>query len=64
MESSALSTLLGKAKERFSRSEEDARKVLKQGLAPVDEKLSAIEVAAWTQVAATMLASDPTILLY
>ena len=64
VESSALSTLLGKAKERFSRSEEDARKVLKQGLAPVDERLSAIEVAAWTQVAATMLASDPTILLY
>jgi hypothetical protein len=64
VESSALSTLLGKAKERFSGSEEDARKVLKQGLAPVDERLSAIEVAAWTQVAATMLASDPTILLY
>ncbi len=64
VESSALFTLLAKAKERFSRSEEDARKVLKQGLATFDEKLSAIEVAAWTQVAATMLASDPTILLY
>jgi len=59
-----LSTLLGNAKSRFSLSEEDARKVLEQGLAPVDETLPVTEVAAWTQVAATMLASDPAILLY
>ena len=64
VESTALSTLLGNAKGRFSQSEEDARKVLKQGLAPVDENLPVTEVAAWTQVAATMLASDPAILLY
>jgi hypothetical protein len=64
VESTALSTLLGNAKSRFSQSEEDARKVLEQGLAPVDETLSVTEVAAWTQVAATMLASDPAILLY
>ena len=64
VESTALSTLLGNAKGRFSQSEEDARKVLEQGLAPVDEKLPVAEVAAWTQVAATMLASDPAILLY
>ena len=64
VESTALSTLLDNAKSRFSLSEEDARKVLEQGLAPVDEKLPVAEVAAWTQVAATMLASDPAILLY
>jgi hypothetical protein len=64
VESTALSTLLGNAKSRFSQSEEDARKVLEQGLAPVDENLPVTEVAAWTQVAATMLASDPAILLY
>ena len=64
VESTALSTLLGNAKGRFSQSEEDARKVLEQGLAPVDENLPVTEVAAWTQVAATMLASDPAILLY
>ena len=64
MESTALSTLLDNAKSRFSLSEEDARKVLEQGLAPVDKKLPVAEVAAWTQVAATMLASDPAILLY
>ena len=64
VESTALSTLLGKAKSRFSQSEEDALKVLEQGLARVDENLPVAEVAAWTQVAATMLASDPAILLY
>ena len=64
VESTALSTLLDNAKSRFSLSEEDARKVLEHGLAPVDEKLPVAEVAAWTQVAATMLASDPAILLY
>jgi hypothetical protein len=64
VESTALSTLLGNAKSRFSQSEEDARKVLEQGLAPVDENLPVTVVAAWTQVAATMLASDPAILLY
>jgi hypothetical protein len=64
VEFTALSTLLGNAKGRFSQSEEDARKVLEHGLAPVDENLPVTEVAAWTQVAATMLASDPAILLY
>ena len=31
---------------------------MEQGLSPVDQKLHTEEVAAWTQVAATMLASD------
>jgi hypothetical protein len=38
--------------------------VLDLGLAPVDKELPVAEVAAWAQVAATMLASDPAILLY
>ena len=59
-----MSELLGQAKSRFTNSPEDAKEILSQGLAPNDESLQAAEVAAWTQVAATVLASDPAILLY
>jgi hypothetical protein len=37
---------------------------MEQGLSAVDQNLHSEEVAAWTQVAATMLASDPALLLY
>jgi hypothetical protein len=33
-------------------------------MSKLDETLDLIEVAAWTQVASTVLASDPAILLY
>ena len=63
-EATALSELLGQAKSRFAKSPEDAEEILSQGLSPKDETLEPAEVAAWTQVAATVLASDPAILLY
>jgi hypothetical protein len=63
-EATALSELLGQAKSRFAKSPEDAKEILSQGLSPKDESLQSAEVAAWTQVAATVLASDPAILLY
>jgi hypothetical protein len=63
-EATALSELLGQAKSRFSKSPEDAKEILSQGLSSKDESLQPAEVAAWTQVAATVLASDPAILLY
>ena len=64
VEVSALSKLLGQAKSRFAKSPEDAKEILSQGLSSKDESLQSAEVAAWTQVAATVLASDPAILLY
>ena len=64
VEATALSELLGQAKNRFSKSPEDAKEILSQGLSSKDESLQPAEVAAWTQVAATVLASDPAILLY
>ena len=63
-EATALSELLGQAKSRFAKSPEDADEILSQGLSSKDESLQPVEVAAWTQVAATVLASDPAILLY
>ena len=57
-----LSELLGQAKDRFAESPEDAE-ILSQGLSAKDDSLQSAEVAAWTQVAATVLASDPAILL-
>ena len=63
-EATALSELLGQAKSRFTKSPEDAKEILSQGLSSKDESLQPAEVAAWTQVAATVLASDPAILLY
>ena len=64
VEATALSELLGQAKSRFTNSPEDAKEILSQGLSSKDESLQPAEVAAWTQVAATVLASDPAILLY
>ena len=64
VESAALSALLGQAKNRFAKSPEDAQEILSQGLSSKDDALPPADVAAWTQVAATMLASDPAILLY
>ena len=64
VEATALSELLGQAKDRFAESPEDAKEILSQGLSAKDDSLQSAEVAAWTQVAATVLASDPAILLY
>ena len=50
--------------QRYTDAEPDALELLKIGEAPRDESLPAKDIAAWTQVAVTILASDSAILLY
>jgi hypothetical protein len=56
--------LLQQARTRFRSTTEDAKSLLSLGMSKFDETLDPVEVAAWTQVASTALASDPAILLY
>ncbi|MDG2122381.1 MAG: PSD1 and planctomycete cytochrome C domain-containing protein [Verrucomicrobiales bacterium] len=56
--------LLGSMRERYAGAEEDAVALVSVGDAGRDESLDAVEHAAWTQVAATVLSSDVAILLY
>jgi len=63
-ERSACDGLLASARERFRASKADAESLLATGEAVRDGKLSAEDVAAWTQVASVVLASDAAILLY
>ena len=64
IEHDALAGLLDSARSRFSNSQESAESLLSIGLAKVDSSLDSRDVAAWTQVSSTVLASDPVILLY
>ena len=63
-ESVACRDLLASMKQRFTQSPDDAMALLSQGEATRNEKLDPAELAAWTQVAVTVLASDVAILLY
>lgn len=63
-ESAACMGLLASMKERYSVSQSDAVALLSQGEAIRQESLDPAELAAWTQVAVTVLASDIAILLY
>jgi len=63
-ERKACEALLASARERFKASKADAEALLATGDATRDEKLSPQDVAAWTQVASVVLASDAAILLY
>ena len=63
-ESVACRDLLASMKQRFTQSPDDALALLSQGEATRNEKLDPAELAAWTQVAVTVLASDVAILLY
>ncbi|MEO2013337.1 MAG: PSD1 and planctomycete cytochrome C domain-containing protein [Fuerstiella sp.] len=63
-ERSACTQLLTAMKERYRNSEEDAVALLATGEIPRNEKLNVVEVAAWSQVATIVLASDAAILLY
>ena len=63
-ERTACTGLLQSMRDRYRAAEKDALALLSLGDAPRDEKLSPAEVAAWTQVASTVLASDLAILLY
>jgi hypothetical protein len=49
---------------RYLSSPQDARDLLSSGEAPREDTLDEVELAALTQVCATILASDAAILMY
>lgn len=63
-ESATCLGLLQVMKQRFGETPANALALLSQGEAARSEKLDPAELAAWTQVAVTVLASDVSILLY
>jgi hypothetical protein len=63
-ERTACRTLLDFMRNRYADAEQDALDLLATGEAKRDESLKPTELAAWTQVAVTVLASDVSILLY
>lgn len=64
VEKAACNKLLENMRNRFAGDTAAAEQLLGYGDAPRDKKMDAIQHAAWTQVAATVLASDVAILLY
>lgn len=56
--------LLKSMRQRYANSEDAAVALLASGDAPRDQKIPTGELAAWTQVSITVLASDVAILLY
>jgi hypothetical protein len=56
--------LVAAMRDRFRHSPEDATELLATGDAPVDGTLEPVEIAAWTQLTATLLASDLSIMMY
>jgi hypothetical protein len=63
-EKAACFELLATMKERYAGAEEDAKALLSTGDAPSNESLSPTELAAWTQVVVTVLASDIALSLF
>lgn len=63
-ERAACVALLESMRQRYAGDEQGALTLLATGAAPRDEKLAPVELAAWTQVGVTVLASDAAILLY
>lgn len=63
-ETDACDTLLKIMLQRYQSAPNDAIELLSIGENPRNEELKAEELAAWTQVAVTVLASDPAILVY
>ena len=63
-ETEACNTLLSIMLERFEAAPNDALELLAIGENTRDESLDAETLAAWTQIAITVLASDPAILVY
>lgn len=64
VERSSLTALLRQTRKLYQEKPEDAKSLLAIGHAETDEKLNPVELAAWAQVAATVMASDVAILLY
>ncbi|APZ91715.1 Planctomycete cytochrome C [Fuerstiella marisgermanici] len=63
-ERAACDQLLKSMTQRYSSSPKDAAALLSIGEVARNEELNAVEVAAWSQVVTTVLASDAAILLY
>jgi hypothetical protein len=63
-ERAACNTLLQKMRDRYTGAEKEALALLSSGEAPRNQTLDPAEHAAWSQLAATVLASDVAILLY
>ena len=63
-ESEACLKLLEIMKERYASSMDDAKALLTTGDSPSDAALDPIELASWTQVAVTVLASDVALSLF
>lgn len=64
VERNACDQLLSSMLDRFGKDKKAAASLLSYGDAPGNKKLDVVVQAAWTQVAATVLASDVAILLY
>lgn len=64
IERSSCLNLLRKMRKHYTAKPEDAKSLMTAGDAVVKKKLNPVELAAWSQVAATVLASDVAILLY
>ena len=60
----ACTQLLESMQTRYRDNKYDATKLLSIGDAPRNEKLDPVDLAAWTQVAITVLASDVALVLY
>ena len=63
-ESTICLKLLAKMKERYQTTPADAKGLLTTGEAPTNPNLSPAELAAWTQVVVTVLASDVALSLF
>lgn len=63
-ESEACLNLLGIMKERYASSVGDARALLTTGDAPTDAAIDPVELASWTQVVVTVLASEIALSLF
>tara|TARA_B100001123_G_scaffold448455_1_gene609693 strand:- start:4675 stop:7440 length:2766 start_codon:yes stop_codon:yes gene_type:complete len=64
VERAACAKLLAVMRERYMDAEGDALALLSVGDIPRDPKLKAAEVAAWTQLAVIVLASDAALFIY
>ena len=63
-ERAACNNLLDSMRKRFSNEEKDAKDLLNTGEVDRDKSLDLTEHAAWTQLAATVLASDLALMLF
>jgi hypothetical protein len=63
-ERAACLALLASLRSRYTASPEDAAALLKIGDAPSDETFEPAELAAWSQLTTTLLASDLALLVY